>query len=268
MKNTTIRVDVAVRAHRHQMLPKLIETAILAGQSILRYRGGADLHIQIKSDQSPLTIADQTANSIIEKALQTLTPEIPIISEESEIPPYEVRKNWKQCWLVDPLDGTKEFISGGDDFTVNIALIEKGAPILGVVYIPATDVLYYGTVDGGSFKWDRPNSKEPQRITSQVPDPSSPLVIAESKSHKTLETDQYLRQFKIKERIEIGSSIKFCLLAEGRAHLHPRFTTTSEWDTAAGDAVFRYSGVSKPRHSPLSYNKEDIRNPTYIIGLR
>lgn len=258
---------MALLTKLHLMLPKLIETAVFAGQSILRFRGGVDLHIQLKSDQSPLTIADQTANEIIVKTLKELAPDIPIVSEESEIPSYEVRKHWNKFWLVDPLDGTKEFISGGDDFTVNIALIEKGAPILGVVYIPATDVLYYGTREGGSFKWDRKVSKEPVKITSEPADLDQPLIIAESKSHKSSDMDHYLSSFKIKERIEIGSSIKFCLVAEGTAHIHPRFTATSEWDTAAGDAVYRYSGVSKPRQSPLVYNKEDLRNPHYIIGI-
>ncbi|MCM0604628.1 MAG: 3'(2'),5'-bisphosphate nucleotidase CysQ [Xanthomonadaceae bacterium] len=258
---------LALLAKLHLMLPKLIEAATFAGQSILRFRGGMDLQIQLKADQSPLTIADQTANDIIDKALKKLTPNIPIISEESTIPEYSVRKDWSQFWLVDPLDGTKEFISGGDDFTVNIALIENGVPILGVVYIPATDVLYYGSREGGSFKWDRKSEKEPKKITSTPVDLDQPLIVVESKSHKSSDMDHYLSSFKIKERIEIGSSIKFCLVAEGAAHIHPRFTATSEWDTAAGDAIYRYSGVSKSRQSPLVYNKEDLRNPHYIIGI-
>lgn len=248
------------------MLPKLIEAALLAGQAILKYRSGG-FAIQIKADESPVTQADHEANAIIEKALKLLTPDVPIISEESEIAPFEVRKKWKRFWMIDPLDGTKEFISGGDDFTVNIALIEDGHPILGVVYVPATQVLYYGSKEGGSFKWDQNQTSKPVRIFSKAPNLDQPLVIAESKSHKTRETDRYLSSYKIKERLEIGSSIKFCLVAEGRADLHPRFTQTSEWDTAAGDAVYRFSGQSKPRRSPLVYNKEDLRNPHFIIGL-
>jgi len=241
------------------MIQELIKTAIEAGEAILKYRGGA-LGTELKQDQSPVTLADHEANEIILKALKKLDASIPIVSEESKIEDYSVRKNWKKLWMVDPLDGTKEFIEGGDDFTVNIALIENGIPILGIVYIPATNALYYGSREEGSFK----NGK---RIYSEPPHKNEALIVAESKSRKTPETDEYLKQFKIKERISIGSSTKFCMLAEGTAHLHPRFTETMEWDTAAGDAVFRYSGKGSPRKSPLVYNKESLKNPKYIVGL-
>ena len=217
-----------------------------------------------KSDGSPVTEADIAANQLIVDGLRALAPSIPLLSEESPLAPPATRAAWQIYWLVDPLDGTKEFLAGRDDFTVNIALLEGGVPILGVVLAPRTDTLYYGTRDGGSWKQVARNL--PERLSSRPPAAGSPVTIVESRSHPSPEVERLLAGFSVQRRIQLGSSLKFCLVAEGSADLYPRFGPTMEWDVAAGDAVFRYSGEHGPRRSPLTYNKPDLRNGPFLIG--
>ena len=245
---------------------KLTVIAKQAGDSILRYYD-EEIEVDRKDDNSPLTKADTDAHHIIVDALEKLTPEIPIISEEGGIAGYDERKKWKKFWLVDPLDGTKEFIKKNGEFTVNIALIEDRKPVLGVVYIPAKDIFYIGDAESGSFKIE--NGKENSRIYSEKPDLSKPLTVVTSRSHGSSDLEERLAEHNvvIGKKIPAGSSLKFCLVAEGVADIYPRMGPTMEWDTAAGDAVFRYSGRDGTRLSPLEYNKKSLKNNGFIIGL-
>lgn len=243
----------------------LINISIEAGKEILSYyKEGMD--VSFKSDDSPLTKADIASHNIIIDSLKKLHSNIPILSEEGGIPKYDERKNWKSYWLVDPLDGTKEFIKKNGEFTVNIAMIEKGEPVMGVVHIPAKKITYTGQKSIGSHKIDPEGNKT--RIYSSKPNQNQPVTIVSSRSHGVSDTEVRLREMGITvgKTIEAGSSLKFCLVAEGVADIYPRFGPTMEWDTAAGDAVFRYSGKEEVRYSPLTYNKESLKNDEFIIG--
>lgn len=242
------------------------EIARKAGEKILKhYHSGVE--VDRKSDNSPLTKADTDAHKEILKGLKENYPDIPVISEESEIPDYGIRKEWSSFFLVDPLDGTKEFIKRNGEFTVNIAFMDKNEPVLGVVYIPADDVLYYATKEDGAYK--QTGSQSPQRIEHSPYEKGKPARIMVSRSHGGSDTKEKLSGMgiEVSDEIPSGSSLKFCLVAEGKADLYPRFGPTMEWDTAAADAVFRYSGKNGPRSSPLKYNKEDLHNPEFVIGL-
>jgi 3'(2'), 5'-bisphosphate nucleotidase len=248
------------------MLEKLIDISQEAGDAILEYYSD-DIKVEHKDDDSPLTKADLAAHQIIKDALSSLTPDIPLISEEGGIAGYRVRKEWFKFWLVDPLDGTKEFIKKNGEFTVNIALIEDEAPVLGVVHIPAQKITYTGQKDNGSYKIE--NGKPPRQIYSSKPDTGKPLTVVSSRSHGSDELEEQLAKkgVTIGRKVPAGSSLKFCLVAEGSADIYPRMGPTMEWDTAAGDAVYRYSGKDKPRVSPLRYNKPGLKNDGFIIGL-
>ncbi len=237
-----------------------------AGQQILKYYHN-DIEVDRKSDNSPLTKADLASHNEIVKGLKEHYPEIPILSEESEIPDYSVRKNWESYFLIDPLDGTKEFIKKNGEFTVNIALIENNEPVLGVVYIPANATLYCATKGEGAFKQIADGPKE--KIEHETYKKSEPAKIMVSRSHRGSDTKERLAKMGIEvgEEIPSGSSLKICFVAEGKADLYPRFGPTMEWDTAAADAVYRYSGKNGPVKSSLKYNKEDLHNPEFIIGL-
>lgn len=244
----------------------LNDIARRAGEKILKhYHSG--IAVDRKDDNSPLTMADMDAHREIVKGLNESYPDIPVISEESKVPEYEVRKDWQRFFLVDPLDGTKEFIKRNGEFTVNIALVEEGIPVMGVVYIPADDILYYASREEGAFK--KQGSSDPEKIEHTPYKKGDPARIMVSRSHGGSDTAERLAEMGIdvSEEVPSGSSLKFCLVAEGRADLYPRFGPTMEWDTAAADAVFRYSGKNGPRQSPLTYNKEDLHNPEFIIGL-
>ena len=248
------------------MLEKIIETARKAGDAILEFYTD-DIEVIDKEDDSPLTKADLAAHHIIIDALDEIDPDTPVISEESGVPGYEERKNWTKFWIVDPLDGTKEFIKKNGEFTVNIALINDGEPILGVVYIPAKDVLYYAEKGRGSYKIE--NEHEPQRIYSESADLSEPLTVIQSRSHgsDTLKDDLKKKGITMKDSVKAGSSLKFCLVAEGKADIYPRMGPTMEWDVAAGDCVYRYSARDGQHYSPLTYNKADLKNSGFLIGL-
>lgn len=242
------------------MLKEVKEIARDAGVAIIDIYQSDDFDVQKKADDSPLTKADLAAHNIICEGLRALETQYPVISEESSDISREQRKHWCRYWLVDPLDGTKEFIKRNGEFTVNIALIEKGVPILGVVYAPALDAMYTGERDRGAFLNDKAIS-----VAMQEPET---LRVVGSRSHPSQETTDWLDALgKPYEMLAVGSSLKFCLVAEGKADIYPRLGPTSEWDTAAAHAVLSAAGgdVLTLNGEPLLYNqKEDYLNPHFI----
>jgi 3'(2'), 5'-bisphosphate nucleotidase len=246
------------------MLEEIIEIAHNAGNIILKYYE-TDFDIKTKKDNSPVTQADLEADRFIVESLKKLDSSIPIISEESGIPGYDIRKEWTSFWLVDPLDGTKEFINKNGEFTVNIALIDDGVPVLGVVYVPAHDLTYYASKSEGA--WKKSGDKEKQQIYSKSANKDQALVVVQSRSHGSDALEEYLRDFNIKERVPAGSSMKFCLVAEGKADIYPRLGPTMEWDVAAGDCVYRYSARDGVHDSDLRYNKPTLKNEGFVIGF-
>ncbi|MEO8450622.1 MAG: 3'(2'),5'-bisphosphate nucleotidase CysQ [Gemmatimonadota bacterium] len=245
-------------------LVRIAGLAVEAGAAAMAYYG-TSVGVDLKADRSPVTAADRAAHRVIVDALGTWDPGTPVISEEGEIPNRDVRAGWTRFWLVDPLDGTKEFIHQNGEFTVNIALIEAGVPVLGVVYAPALDLLYYAGAGLGA--WKRVAGAGPRRITSRPPLPGHGLRVAESRSHPSPELEAYLAGLNVRERVPAGSSLKFCWVAEGKADIYPRLGPTMEWDVAAGDCIFRNSGVDRPRRSSLRYNQPELRNPGFVLGL-
>jgi 3'(2'), 5'-bisphosphate nucleotidase len=217
-----------------------------------------------KADGSPLTLADSAAQEVIMHELRAWEPSIPIISEEADAAPYDERRHWQRFWLVDPLDGTKEFLSHNGEFTVNIALIDGGDPVLGVVYAPALALMY--TAARGHGAWKQEGSAAPARIFHVPPAPGQPLVVIESRSHPSAELEAFLSTIVVRERLGVGSSLKFCRVAEGLADIYPRLGPTMEWDVAAGDCIFRNSARDGEHASPLTYNKPDLRNRSFVIG--
>ncbi len=247
-----------------RLLTDVVEIARAAGARIMDYYHG-EVGVATKADDSPVTQADLDANRLITERLQARTPEIPIVAEESEIPDYDQRKHWRRFWLVDPLDGTKEFIGQNGEFTVNIALIQDGAPVLGVVYSPARELLYSAEAGRGAF--EQAGDGEPTRIVSEPADPDRPLSVVTSRSHASEEVERYLEQFNVRERVQAGSSLKFCVVAKGEADIYPRFGPTMEWDVAAGDCVYRCSAREGQHSSELAYNKPDLRNDGFVVGF-
>lgn len=248
------------------MLDQIITTAKKAGEAILEYYSD-DIEVVKKDDDSPLTKADLAAHNIIINALKEIDPDTPVISEESGVPSFEKRSGWSKFWIVDPLDGTKEFIKKNDEFTVNIALIDDGKPVMGVVYIPAADVTYFASRQEGAFK--QIGNETPKRIFSHPASKDEPLKAVQSRSHGsgTLIKDLAQKGINIHDTIPAGSSLKFCLVAEGKADIYPRMGPTMEWDVAAGDCVYRYSAKDGEHMSPLTYNKPDLKNGSFLIGM-
>lgn len=247
-------------------LNQVSHIAVEAGKLILKHFRREPAVLSHKEDKSPLTAADLESHHYIVDHLKALDPTIPIISEESQLPDYELRKKWTRFWLVDPLDGTKEFLNGSDEFTVNIALIENQEPTLGVVYIPGKSLLYYAAKGEGS--WKQEGKKPPSRIFSSLPNLSQGLLVVESKSHPSKELENFLKDLPVKERINAGSSLKFCLVAEGLADIYPRMNPTMEWDVAAGDCIYRNSAQLGNRTTSLSYNKPSLKNDSFVIGFK
>mgnify|MGYP001335721257 CR=1 FL=1 len=223
--------------------------------------------VKIKADNSPLTKADIASHNYIKNHLLELFPNIPILSEEDKSSAYNIRKKWSVFWLVDPLDGTKEFIKKNGEFSVNIALIENGIPIFGVVYAPILDVLWYGSKSFGSFKVD---SKK--RVTKNKVRPFTfhdSITVVASRSHISEKLKVYLEKIKKHKLIQMGSSIKMCLIADGTAHIYPRLGPTMEWDTGAAHAVVLYAGgdiCDINSKQTLKYNKLDLLNPGFIVS--
>lgn len=227
------------------------------------YAGGQTGAVAIKTDDSPLTLADQAAHEHIVAALRSLTPEIPVISEESQEKLPADFQQWPQFWLVDPLDGTKEFIKKSGSFTVNIALIKGREPVLGVVHAPAMGLTYFAERDGGAWRTEEDGS--PVSVSVRKSNPSRLCVVA-SKDHAGPEVAAMLERIPGAELASMGSSLKFCLVAEGKADLYPRFVPTMEWDTAAAQCIVETAGgaVLDLDGNPLRYQKVPLKNPSII----
>ena len=248
-----------------QVISQIKDISKLAGIEIMKiYK--TDFSVKIKSDHSPVTQADTNANNIILKGLSELPVKYPILSEEGSTVSYKERSSWKSFWLVDPLDGTKEFINKNDEFTVNIAFINNNTPVFGVVYAPVYDLIFWGGEDIGAFK---AKGDEPFATISVNSDFIDPIQIASSRSHPSEEMDLFLDQFKKYNLISMGSSLKICSVADGSVHLYPRLGPTMEWDTAASHAIVKASGgdlVEYGTKKSLLYNKQNLLNPKFIAG--
>lgn len=235
-----------------------------AGAAILAvYQTNFD--VEQKSDHSPLTRADLASNRVLTDGLTALTPSIPIISEEAGLPEFSVRREWQTYWLIDPLDGTREFVNRNDEFTVNVALVRDGQPVLGVVYVPVTGTTYVGCENHGADRRAADGSVEPIHVAASS---AAPVRILGSRSHRGDSLNAYLERIGDVELKPVGSSLKFCYVAEGSADIYPRLGPTSEWDTAAAQAVVEQAGgaVLELDGSPLSYNhKENILNPHFLV---
>jgi len=251
-------------------IKKIINIAREAGDAILAIYE-KDFEVYTKNDESPLTEADQAANAIILDQLLASYPDIPYISEEVKQQSYEERKDWEYCWLIDPLDGTKEFIKKNGEFTVNIALIHRGVPVLGVVHVPVQNKTYYASKGEGAFVID--NNNVPQLIEnrSHYSDLEQIVVVA-SRSHLSQEVVDFVDNLKAKgkevEFLSSGSSLKFCLVAEGKAHVYPRLAPTMEWDTAAAHAICLEAGkdvLVYDTRQAMQYNRKDLLNPWFIV---
>lgn len=251
------------------LLEKVVQVAAAAGREILQVYNHSDFNVEIKGDGSPLTQADRRAHKLIVAKLSELTPDIPILSEESPEEVFEARFDWDKMWLVDPLDGTKEFVKRNGEFTVNIALMEAGRPVMGVVHTPVKDITHFAEISTAAFRSEP--GRETERISVRKLDPANVVMIA-SRSHAGPAVESYRDNLaKHVEKLEIasmGSSLKLCLVAEGQADVYPRLGPTSEWDTAAAHCVVAVAGgsVTKIDGSALSYNKENILNPWFLVG--
>lgn len=248
-----------------QLLKAVNQIAQAAAKRIMEVYA-TDFDVEHKADKSPLTEADMAAHNTIVAGLKEITPDLPVLSEESANIPFTERQQWQRYWLVDPLDGTREFVKRNGEFTVNIALIDNHKPILGVVYVPVTGVNYYASIDAGAFKCE-PN-KPAERITTRAC-PENRLTVAGSRSHGSPQLEQFLTLLNMEvDLVSIGSSLKSCLVAEGKADIYPRFGLTSEWDTAAAQCVVEQAGgyLTDMALNPLRYNtKESLLNPHFLV---
>lgn len=257
------------------MLDLIIKAALEAGRAIMDIytHPDTDWQVERKADNSPLTLADRRSHQVITEALSHT--DIPLLSEEGAHLPYEERKAWRRMWIVDPLDGTKEFLKRNDEFTVNIALVENGTPTLGVVYAPAKHLLYYGEMGKGAHAaivGEGDKIEHLHAIPSEEALSDRPYRVVASRSHLSEETATFIDALRTThpdlELVSAGSSLKICLVAEGKADIYPRLAPTMEWDTAAGHAVAIAAGkevVDATNHMPLCYNKEDLHNPYFIV---
>jgi len=243
----------------------IVTIAKEAGSAIMQIYN-QDFEVEYKQDNSPLTLADKKANEIIESGLEKLLPSFPVLSEEGKEVPYKERRNWEYFWLIDPLDGTKEFVKKNDEFTVNIALIYKNAPVLGVVYAPALDICYWAKQNEGAFK-------DGQRLPLKVEGQRNTYKIVVSRSHMSNDTHAFIDAIdtnKEKELISIGSSLKICLVAEGEADIYPRLGSTMEWDTGAAHVIACESGRTLNKYNNFSYskhlyNKIKLSNDWFVV---
>ena len=249
------------------LINDVIKIAKNAGIAILEVYKHSNIEVNLKDDDSPLTMADKASNQIITKELKYLTPEIPILSEEGKSVPYDKRKNWEYFWLIDPLDGTKEFVKKNGEFTINIALIYKNTPIIGVVYSPVLNVCYWAKKDEGAFK-------DGKKLPLKVKRGKNVYKIVASRSHMSNETKDFIEAIdtdKEKLIISIGSSLKICLVAEGEANIYPRLGPTMEWDTAAAHAIVNESNalfnkyIDKDTYQQHVYNKKNLLNDWFVV---
>ena len=255
-----------------------IEASLKAGKVIMEVYDTA-FNVELKDDKSPLTEADKKANDVINSYL--IDTAIPIISEENKQTDYDIRKKWTDCWVVDPVDGTKEFIKRNGEFTINIAYVKNGLPILGVIYVPAIKVLYYADVSNNiAYKTQLETHDalideviENSEILKPKSIDSNEVSVVGSRSHMSQETLDFVENLKQSgksvEIVSKGSSLKFCLVAEGQADVYPRYAPTMEWDTAAGQAICNAVGIQVISHEtnqPLLYNKENLLNPWFLVS--
>lgn len=256
------------------LLPLAVQAAIQAGEAIMEVYNApqAEWEVEHKADNSPLTLADRRSHEVIAQALAAT--KIPLLSEEGSRIPYAERRAWSELWIVDPLDGTKEFIKRNGEFTVNIALVRDGNPLMGIIFVPVTRMLYVGSPDGA---WRTEVPQGVYALPHLCPTPihahlrSRPAVVA-SRSHLNADTETFIHNLEQlhPEGIDVvsaGSSLKFCLVAEGKADYYPRFAPTMEWDTAAGHAICQAAGaiVRQANGEPLCYNRQDLLNPYFLV---
>ncbi len=245
-------------------IDQILEIAKKAGEKIIEIYNDSELSkvVDHKADNSPLTLADKASNKIIMEGLKTLDTDYPILSEEETHASYNERKNWTTFWLVDPLDGTKEFINRNGEFTVNIALIENGKPILGIIYVPVTDVMYWGN-NKGAFVKRGSASIESLKVNNSL----NNRIAVRSKSHASKEEEVVLEKYGVTNSISVGSSLKFCMVAEGKADVYYRHGPTMEWDIGAGQAILEAAGGKvfiETSDKPFTYNKENLLNGSFL----
>ena len=248
-----------------RLVSEMRRLALEGGAAIMEIYDSGDLGVETKADESPVTAADKAADRIIAAGLRAAFPDVLLVTEEQAATHAEAADRFL---IVDPLDGTKEFVQRRGDFTVNIALVENGVPVRGVVYAPAKGRLFYTGADGRSVEEAGPFGAEPGATRPlSVSAPEGPLKVVASKSHRDAATDDYIGRYEVADLVSAGSSLKFCLVAAGEADLYPRLGPTMEWDTAAGDAVLRGAGGAMVRfedHAPFAYGKADYRNGAFI----
>ncbi len=252
----------------HGLLGAIADGARAAGAAILEVYAGA-FDVQLKADATPVTAADLRAHALLVRALGELTPDVPVLSEEGAEIPFADRRNWNRFWLVDPLDGTREFVNRTDEFSVNVALVEGERPVLGVVHVPVWDVTYAGMPGRGAWRREGAGAWTGIGVTAPV---GRALTVVTSRSHANARTAAWLdgltEAWDVR-RVRHGSALKPCLIAEGRAHVYPRLGTTSEWDTAASQAVLEGAGgvlCAAGTDRPLVYNKADLHNPPFYAA--
>ena len=241
----------------------LMGLARLAGHAVLEIYH-SEFSVETKADASPLTTADLRSSDILMAGLAQLFPAVPVVCEETANAPYETRKGYTRCFVVDPLDGTKEFVNRNGEFSVCIGLVENGRPIFGVIHAPVADIVYAGGPGIPSVRQVADGPVEP--IRTRRPAPDEPLIVMASRSHPSPQLAAYLERFPGAKRISRGSALKFCALAQGDCHLYPRLGPTSEWDTAAGHAIVLGAGgaMTAPDGSPFVYNKPSVLNGPFI----
>jgi 3'(2'), 5'-bisphosphate nucleotidase len=248
-----------------QILAQIIAIAHAAGNAMMDVYKNENIGTTLKADESPLTLADLASHQVIVQGLADLSPALPVLSEEGADISYEERSQWSKFWLVDPLDGTKEFIKRNGEFTVNIALIENGVPTLGVVYAPAIGVCYYAAAGVGAYV--QRGTAAAVEIHTNTTNENETVKVVASRSHSDERTQALLEKIGSHECISMGSSLKLCMVADGSAHFYPRLGPTMEWDTAAAHAVVSAAGgrVCKKDGSELSYNKAKLLNPEFFV---
>ena len=249
--------------HYSSILPEVLKIADAASEKVMSIYM-TDFKVDYKADESPITAADIASHNVIVEGLSNLSEDIPILSEEGAEIPWSERKHWQRFWLIDPIDGTKDFTQRTGEFTVNIALIENGEPILGVVTAPALKEAYWGLRGEGAYKRD--NTGHVQRIS--VAPPGEAKRVVASKNYLNEDTKAFIDKLGAHELVQAGSSLKFCKIAEGHADIYPRLAPTCEWDTGAAHAVLSAAGgkVETLEGKPLQYGKEDVLNPHFIAS--
>lgn len=247
----------------NQLLDITKKAAIDAGKEILNIYHSDDFDVEVKGDNSPLTRADKKAHEVICEGLKSTG--IPVLSEEGKDIPYVTRKNWDYFWMVDPLDGTKEFVKRNGEFTVNIALIHQNKSVLGVVYAPVLNKLYFASASNGAFLESETRLEKLNAALFSIAD--NQLNVVASRSHLNEETENFLNKLSNPNIVSMGSSLKFLLVAEGKAHLYPRYAPTMEWDTAAAQIIVEEAGgkvMQESNNQPVIYNKENLLNPYFL----